>query len=254
MNDGKIKRTIKDYIVSWQTLFLISVILFCVDWSLSRPLYTMVLDMPGLGNILACGMATLMAILPKVTAKLLVGKRHGLALLAMLLGIGLMSFLFVGQKEVAAQNAQDPLAGVYMMDAEVAADASQSNTHIVATGLVALLYSIATFIGYLYYADEKRPKPTGYQLSMSKLGREFQYRLLLLKGRFQRAFAKPTQTAEARVIEVMQKLETDLKKYKRELIKLEGRRAYDFQGLANAKARVLAGIRTTFSQKQTVKS
>ncbi|MEP1782120.1 hypothetical protein [Reichenbachiella sp.] len=248
MKDNMIKKILKDQVVSLFTLILISVILFAVDWSLSTPLYTLVLDMPGLGNGLAFGMAVLMGTLPKITAKLLASenkKRQPLALIAIALSIGLICFIFFGQKEVTIQGPQNPLTSFLAGEQELS-DAPESNRHIIATALVTLLYSIATFIGYLYYSDETRFKPTGYRLSMSKLSRSFRYQLTIAKGRFDRALSKLTTMAEAPVNKRIYRLETNLKKYKRELDKYEQQQNYELQGIENAKARVKAAIKTIY--------
>ncbi|MFY0689075.1 MAG: hypothetical protein JXQ90_18030 [Cyclobacteriaceae bacterium] len=251
MKNDRIKKILSEYVVSWPTLVLIASILVGVDFSLSQPLYTMVLDMPAIGNILAFGMALLFGILPKVTAKLLAKKSYGLAVFSMVIGLGLLSFIFLGQKEAALQREQNPLRVVMASNTEVSLE---SSTHVVATFLMGLLYSTAIFLGFLYYSVERNFKPTWFQLSMSQLGREFQYRLLLLKGQFDRASAKPGKKAEAIVGERLRTLETNLKGYKRKLDKLEGQRNYDLQVLANAKARVMAVIYTAYGVNESSQS
>ncbi|MDW3210282.1 MAG: hypothetical protein R8N23_10470 [Reichenbachiella sp.] len=243
MIDSKLKNALKDFIVSWPVLFLVSVILFVTDYTLSKPLYTLVLDMPVLGNILALGMATLFSVLPKVTGKLLVKKRYDLIVIAFILGLGLLSFIYVGQAEVARQEAADPLT--FYLDPD-SAPRRESQKHIIATGLITLLYGFAVFLSYLYYSDAKNFQPLRSRLSMSELWRAFQYRVLLLKGRFERANAKPTITAEGRVTDHLNSLEKEARELEKKLARMEHDYKYELDMHKNARLRITQAIEIAY--------
>ncbi|MAE86214.1 MAG: hypothetical protein CMB80_26000 [Flammeovirgaceae bacterium] len=244
-NDNKIKNALKDYIVSWPVLLLVSVILFITDFILSKPLYTLVLDMPAFGNVLALGMATLFSVLPKVTGKLLTmtQKRHDLIVFAFLLGLGLLSLIYVGQAEVARQETADPLT--FYLDPDTA-PRHESQQHIIATTLISLLYGFAVWLSVIYYADTRDFKSTGMGLLMSKLWRWFQYRLLLAKGRFERANAKPTITAEGRVTDHLNALEKEARELEKKLTRMEHDYKYELDMHKNARARIILAIEIAY--------
>ena len=244
INENKIRKILKDYVVSWEVLTLIGIILFGSDFILSKPVYIILLDTGVVvGNLLAMGMATLFTVLPKVAAKLMAKKRFGLSIIAIICGLGLLSFIYVGQVEVARHNAANPLNTFMAADIDTEAE---SNIHIVATSLIALLYVIGTFLSYLFYSDQTKFGPMGFRLSMSKLGRVFQYRLLRLKGHYERALAKPKTIAEAKVYGQIQSLERRERELVSKLCKQESDRNYELAVLDNARKRIEAAIRTAY--------
>ncbi|AXG72979.1 hypothetical protein DVK85_01510 [Flavobacterium arcticum] len=87
---------LKNFIISKKVLFLLTLALFVIDFSLSKPIYVNVLDMPELGVPIAAVFAFIISLLPKVTAKLLAKKQYILSVIAILFGIGLMAFIYVG--------------------------------------------------------------------------------------------------------------------------------------------------------------
>lgn len=242
INDNKLMKVLKSYVVSRHTLLLISLILFVSDFFLSKPLYAMVLDMGDhLGAILALGMAALFAVLPKTTAKLLAKKDYGLAFAGIVCGVGLLSFIYVGQSEVASQKADDPLNLVLEDSIETG-----SHAHIVATGLVALLYNCALFISFLYYRDNEAFRPTFLRLSMSELGRAFQYSLIPLRGRYKRASARPANIAEGRVNDFARELGQKERELQSRLYEQESNRNYEQAVLDNARKRIRAAIEAAY--------
>ena len=204
----------------------------------------MVLDMGSLlGDILALGMATLFFQLPKVAAKLFAKGQKPLGLVAVACGIGLLTFIYVGQSEVAWQKANDPLSIIMAEGKQIE---NHSNIHIVATSLIGLLYGCALLLSYLYYSDKKNNRPLDSELAMSSLGRELQERLLPLRGLFQRASAKPKNMAEARVSEYIQTLEEKERILQDTLIQQENARDYELAALENARKRIKLAIRTAY--------
>lgn len=245
INNAKLKSILKDYVVTRQTLMLITIALYVTDFSLSKPLYIMVLDMGDLlGHILALGMATLFCILPKVTAKLFAkkGKSRKLGFLAIICGLGLLSFIYIGQSEVVRQEANDPLN----MLVNNSADHGESKTHIVATGLIGLLYTCAVFLSYIYYSDETKFRPKAFSLSMSKLARVFKHELQILQGLFDRAKEKPGLTASGKVNEYIRTLEKRERELEDKLFRQENARDYELATFENAKARITAAIKVAY--------
>ncbi|MER3329381.1 MAG: hypothetical protein RIF34_07380, partial [Candidatus Kapaibacterium sp.] len=127
-------------------------------------------------------MATIFAVLPKVIAKLLTIKWYGLAVMAILLSAGLLVFIYVGQREVSIQKAADPLKMLVQGNEEID---TESQVHVIVTSLIGLLFSISTLLSYLYYMSNKDFKPMNFKLLMSKLWRVLQYKLLIVRGRFE---------------------------------------------------------------------
>lgn len=237
-NNPAVTRIFKDFVVPQRTLVLISTILFVSDFFLSKPLYIMVLDVGELlGALLALGMATLFAVLPKVAAKLLVRQQYGLSAIAILCGLGLISFIYLGQMEVAHQKANDPLAGLLGTEVQEA-----SSFHLVATALVALLYVCATFLSFLYFADYKGFKPKQDRAYANWLSRLFQWQAHLLQGQYDRALLKPTLLAEQRVDAHIQTLEEKEAKLSSTLHKLKANYRFDQQSFENAQKRLEAAI------------
>jgi len=242
INDNKLSRILKNYVVSWQTLLLISLILFVSDFFLSKPLYVMVLDMgEPLGDVLALGMAALFAVLPKITSKLLAKKDYGLSFMGIVCGIGLLSFIYVGQSEVVRKKTDDPLNLVLADSVEIG-----SHAHIVATSLVALLYTCALFISFLYYRDNEAFRPTFLRLSMSKLGRAFQYALTPLRGRYKRAAARPENIAEGHVNDFARELGKKERELQSRLYEQESNRNYELAVLDNARKRIKTTIEAAY--------
>lgn len=245
INDKRIKKALTHFLVSQKMLFLISAILFVTESTLSRPLYINVLGLGELlGSVLALGMAVLFAFLPKVAAKLFAQKNYGLGLVAICCGLGLLSFIYIGQAEVARQLANDPLPAILEVETDTE---TKSNLHVVATSLIALLYMCSVFLGYLFYRDESEFHDTKFGLSMSKLGRAFQYKLLPLFGRFQRAEAKPKIIAEGRVNEHIKELENKESELQHELDLKKAARNFELAVLTNARNRISHAIETAYS-------
>ena len=246
MNDRKLKRALRNTVVSAPVLFLIGIILFCTDFFLSQPLYALLIDNPVLGKVLALGMATLFSVLPKVTGKLLVQRRSWLIGIAFTLALGLLAFIYIGQSEVALQKANDPLEMLLNPDSTTE---TGTQKHVIATGLIGLLYGFSVFLSYLYYADAKAFEGTDKSLTMSRLWRALQYRLLLLKGRFDRAFGKPKIIAEGRVNDHLISLEREEREQQNKLARMEHEYRYELDMLKNARARIRLAIETAYLKK-----
>lgn len=237
-------KALRHFLVSQKMLLLISAILFLTESTLSRPLYIDVLGLGELlGSVLALGMAVLFALLPKVAAKLFAKDNYRLGLIAIFCGLGLLAFIYIGQSEVAWQLANDPLANLL----EVKTDTeSESSLHVVATGLIALLYACSVFLSYLYYRDEADFHKTDLALSMSKIGRAIRYKLTPLFGRFIRAEAKPKIIAEGRVNEYIKELENKESRLEQELALKKAARNYELAVLNNARNRIIHAIETAY--------
>ena len=198
VRDIKIQNTLKDYTINKQFLILLSLVLFGLDFALSRPLYVIVLDLAVIGNLLAMAMAFVIALLPKITAKLLASKQYLLVCIALLFGAGLIFFIYVGQYEVALQAANDPLSAI--LDDGVSGSETKSNRHIIATGLIALLYCISIFMSYLFHRDDKRGNPkAGRTYRASLLSQALSGNLNVLQARLDRKEKLCTNMAEAKV-------------------------------------------------------
>lgn len=242
VNDNKLKNLLEDYVVSWPVLLLISIILFGSDFILSRPVYITLLDTGELvGNFLALGMATLFTVLPKVIAKLFAKESYPLGSFAILLGIGLLAFIFIGQKEVAEQI--DPIETFLASDTGVEIE---SNTHFVATALVTLLFTIGTFLSYLFYSDRAKDKPMIFKLAMSKLARLFQFNLLILRGFFKRAESKPRIGAESKVNDKLEEMEKEVRELQLSLDRKQADLKHDLDKHNNRKERIKAAIEAAY--------
>lgn len=246
-NQKTISKIVKDHLISKPMIVLVGLILYMTDFTQGKPLYTMVLGLGDeLGTVLALGMATLFAILPKKTGQLLTRQGHEKsALVAFTLGIGLLSFIYIGQAEVVRQEANDPLK-MLLADPEILDSESESKRHLISTGLIALLYCFATFISYLYYSDIKRGKPLNNWMSISAVRRSIQFLIDPLQKRLARLTAQPAITAESRVKDYIQSLEARERELERNLVKQEGALNYELAVLENARASVEAAIQSAY--------
>lgn len=241
---------IKDYIVSWKTLLLLSVTLFFVDFNLSMPLYLYTLDMPDLATSIAAVIAFVISLLPKVTAKLLAKKEYLLAMVAILFGIGLMGFIYIGQYQVTidAMNNPDPLA--LLLDADHTVSEATSNRHIIATALTCLLYAIATFTSYLYYSEQYKENPkTSQQFKWADILRTLESQFAFVQSRFQRAFDKPTHIAEAVVRKQMEACQKIIDEKEKKLSNQEIIHKYRLDRLTNTEKQVKTVIELTYRKK-----
>lgn len=188
--------TVKRFIVSKETLILLSIVLGISDYELSKALYTYVLEMPKAGQLMAITFAFIIGFLPKVTGQLLAQKKLLLSSISIFFGLALMGFIYIGQQELTQILNDNPFDTIF--NDGIAPIAEPSNRHLVATLLTALLYGIATFISYLYYEEYEANNPkNGYDFKVSKVFRYLEAKLLQLDGCFQRAFYKPIHKAAA---------------------------------------------------------
>ncbi len=244
INDIRLKQILRETIISWPVVVLISVILLGIEFSLSRPLYETLLDMGVLmGGILAFAMSILLMVLSKVTAKLLVKKDRLSSFFAGIISSGFLYFIFTAQKAVALERQNDPLNMLMTASNDSMAE---SNIHLVATGMVVLVYSCSVFLNFLYYRDHKADKNMLFQLAMSKLWRLFEYHLLLLRGKFQRTSAKPKIIAERKVYDFIRDKQVEEQGLVSKLSELKGKRDYELAELDNARKRIRTAIKAAY--------
>lgn len=240
--------TIKNYIVSKKTLIILSVVLGISDYALSKPLYIYVLDMPQVGQILALTFAFIIGFLPKITGQLLARKKWSLSAISIFFGIVLMGFIYVGQYELTNLLADNPLEAI--LNEGTSIPKKESNRHLIATLLTALLFGIASFISYLYYAEYEAKNPkSAHQFKIAKVFRYLEASLLKLDGHFQRAFNKPIHKAEAiintRIADCQKSIRDEEKQLAKETIVYR----YEMNHLNNTTAQIKNKIHLIFLKK-----
>ncbi len=247
--NSELIKVLKDYNLSQWILFALSGIMLGTEFTVSSPAYTEMLGMGLiLGYALAFGMAILFAALPKITAKLFVKKRIKLGMVGVLCAAGLLFIAYLGQKAVAIEQSNNVLdiylAGTIGVESNSSSEIGQE--HLIATGLLALLFNCSLFLSYVFYKDEAEFKPTEQKLIFSRLRRTIDYLLIPLQGRCERAEANPLRIAEDKVSAKIADLEHEKLRLQRELDITLGRKNYELKALSNLRNRIIAVIEIAY--------
>jgi len=245
----KLISLIKDTPVALWLMGVMSLILWGGDYLLSKQVYQLIFEVPWQASLLAAGIATLFAILPKLTGLLFAKGRYWIGLLGVLSTLILLAILYFGQGEVLSQRANDPLDAL-MSGGETVSDVGSSKVHLLATGLLTVLYIFSLFISYLYFSAKRDFLPVAKDLRQNSILRALGAEITLAVGRITRLKSKPRLTAETIVHQNIHELEEKLHRQNIDLARQEVMKEVDMAFLNNAKARAILAIHIAYLTKK----
>ena len=243
-------KAIKNNIISKEFLILIALAIFGVDFSASQPFYEFIMDDPRLGSVLAFGMGTTLALLPKITAKILAGnhkQKKLLSTIAFALGTGLLILVYCSQVTLMESAINDPL--IIALGGEISTE-STSNRHIIITALSAILYAIGVFIGYLYYSEyyNKNPK-SGLYFQWTAFLRTLNVKLSITQGLYERATKKVTRLAEEPILKKIVACQEIINEQNRKLAHERLFYEYQIHQLKNTEQQIKLAIEKAYKRK-----
>jgi hypothetical protein len=249
-NKNSNMKAIKDFILSKEFLILIALSTFGVDLSASQPFYEYIMDDPKLGNILAFGMALTLALLPKITAKILAGnhkQKKLLSLIGIALGGLLITLIYFAQVTLMEVALTDPW--MTAMGGEIPTK-STSNRHIIITALSAILYAIGVFIGYLYYSEyyNKNPK-SGLHFQWTAVLRTLKAKLFISQALYERAAKKTNSLAEKPVLEKIAACEEIINEQNRKLAQENLFYKFQLEQIKNTEEQIQIAIEKAYKRK-----
>ncbi|MEM9299152.1 MAG: hypothetical protein AAGA64_12290 [Bacteroidota bacterium] len=249
MDQKKLFEILKNGILSWKGELIIFIVLFLVDFTLTRPLYIYVFDLPDLAPFLSGGMALVYMVIAKACSRSLARHLMKIFYAGISLFLCLMIFAFIGQEVAAEIAAADPFA--FLTTEGVQQEEHGSNRHYVAVGLSTVLFALAVYVGYLVALGEEEVKPHEKDLSISGLERGSLSEITILQGEADRAENKPISLAEQKVNDRLQNLHSKLNEYTKTERQLQGEQNYQLQLLDIMQRQTLHAIERVYKTKKS---
>ena len=248
MDQKKLFKILQNEIISWKGELTILIVLFLIDFTLTKPLYIYVFDLPDLAPFLSAGMAMVYMVIARACSRALARDMKHIFFVGISLFLCLMIFAFIGQEVAAVIAGNDPFK---LLTGDEQLEDHGSNRHYVAVGLSTVLFALAVYVGYLVALGEEDVKSHEKDLAISGLERDSLSKITVLQGEVDRTANKPTSLAEQKVNDRLQNLHNNLNGYTKTEHQLHGEMNYQLQLLDIMQRQTLHAIDKVYKTKKS---